>query len=106
KHELGLLREKLEKIHSRDAIKSKLELLNDQKAIENQYRSLQQKHEQLAGKKDTDIREKMFREQLKLVREGGGLRNISSRVIQICDSLVPYGIKLSTERILKDDLSE
>ncbi len=100
------LKTKLKKVELRDEVKAKLELLKDQEKIQKEFIDLQEKHHQLAGKKDTEIADKIFRETIKLARDESLLKDNASQIMQICDSLAQYGVKLSPENLLAGDNSE
>jgi len=106
KEKLDELREKMKKIGSRDEIKKKLELLNNQEKIGSEYRGLKGKHEQLKGKKDAEIIQKIYKERLKLSTQDTELNNIRARIVQTCDSLAQYGVTVHSDRLLRDDYTE
>ena len=100
------LNDTLSKVQLRNDIQKKLALLSNEEKITFEYNSLKKKHEQLKGKKDTDIFHKIYKEREKLFQLENELKDTAARVVQTCNTLAQYGVMLNSDKLLNHDYSE
>jgi len=100
------LAQKLKQVEMKNEIKGKLELLDSEKEITSNYEDVKKKYDQVKDKKDANIIRSLYRERSNLDGINAELKRIDAAIVQICDSLAHYGIRLQVEKLLKNDYSE
>lgn len=100
------LQEKLKKVELKEQIKKKLELLSQEYEITAEYKALGKRYDQLKGKTGADIVAKLTKERWNFKLANEKLKEVDSRIIQICSSLSSYGISIQSEKLLENDWSE
>jgi DNA repair exonuclease SbcCD ATPase subunit len=106
RNSLEKLEEKLKKAELKKQIKEKLELLSKEGKITSEFNGLKKRYEELKGKTETGLIQRLYKERLGLKKADDSLKEINRRIMQICSSLKNYAVSIDGNRLLRDDYSE
>lgn len=100
------LQQKLEMVELKEDIKKDLELLRNKEKITSEYNNLNNKYEQVKSKDQSKILSDLKKNRTKLDKADEELEENSTRIRMTCNSLMSYGVNISSDRLLNYDHSE
>jgi ABC-type lipoprotein export system ATPase subunit len=106
KDELKELKDKLEKVEKRSEIEQYLDLIGSKERIESEFNARKKRYDQLKDKEKSDIVHEIRRQKRKQIDLESEVQTLSIKTVQTCESLLQYGIQLSSSKLLDNDYSE